>query len=134
VADFIGEANFLPVRVVEQQRSGVVARLGRLTLLVPETGLAPGPATLVVRPEGILIRRAAPGPLDDGVLVGRVRQAAYLGVAGEYVVETDVGAIAVTDPVMAEGLLPPDSTVWLTFQARGLSLLPEGASVSGTAP
>jgi iron(III) transport system ATP-binding protein len=134
VADFIGEANFLPVRILGQQRSGVVARLGGLTLLVHDSRLAPGPAILVVRPEGILIRRAGPGPLDDGVLVGRVRQAAYLGAAGEYVVETDVGTIAVTDPVMAEGLLPPDTTVWLTFQPRGLSLLPEGVPVSGATP
>ena len=38
-------------------------------------------------------------------------------------VDIDVGAITMSDPAMAEGLLPPDSAVWLALQPRGLSLM-----------
>ena len=134
VADFIGEANFLAVEVVGKRPPGVAARLGPLIVVVPESGLGSGPATLVVRPEAILIRRAGSGPREDGVLAGRVCQAAYLGAAGEYIIDTEVGAVTVSDPVMAEGLLLPDSAVWLTFQPRGLSLLPDDASAARAAP
>jgi len=127
VADFIGEANFLRAEVIAHDGAGVRVRLGPLVLSLAAGEHEPGPATLVVRPEAILVRPAGPGPPTAGVLTGRIRQAAYLGAAGEYVVETEVGMLAVTDPVMADGLLPAGAEVRLTLSPRGLALLPASA-------
>ncbi len=128
VADFIGEANFLPVDVLGADAGGARARLGPLTLLVPGPPVPPGPATLVVRPEAIRIRAAGgtASPAADG-LPGQVRHAAYLGAAVEYAIDTEVGPVAVTDPAMVDGVLPPGSPVWLTLAGRDLALLPEAA-------
>ena len=69
---------------------------------------------------------AAPAPPPDGALAGEVRQAAYLGAAAEYTVDTEVGVVAVTDALMPEGLLPTGARVWLTFSPERLAVLPAG--------
>ncbi len=127
VADFIGEANFLPARVLGRDAAGVRVEAGPVTVTVAEGAAAAGPATLVVRPEAIQIRPARPGAPTPETLAGRIERAAYLGGAGEYVVATAVGQLAVTDPLMADGLLAPGAEVWLTFSPRGLALLRDPA-------
>ena len=127
VADFVGEANFLPARVVGQDPAGLRVEVGPITITLEGRDATPGAATLVVRPEAVLIRPARPGTATQGALPGRVQRSAYIGAAGEYVVATAVGPVAVTDSAMAEGLLDPGTEVWLTFVPRGLALLPEGA-------
>jgi iron(III) transport system ATP-binding protein len=124
VADFIGEANLLPVEIEGAGPSGVHARLGSVALSVPDGMVTVGPATLVVRPEAVQIRTAGPAPSPYGALAGRVRQTAYLGAAAEYTVDTEVGAVAVSDALMPEGLLPTGSSVWLTFALDRLAVLP----------
>jgi iron(III) transport system ATP-binding protein len=124
VADFIGEANLLPVEIVKRGASGLSARLGAVTLVAPGGSTVSGPATLVVRPEAIQIRPAGLTPIPDGVLPGLVRQAAYLGAAAEYTVETEAGMVAVTDAQMLDGLLPTEARVWLTFSPDRMAVLP----------
>jgi iron(III) transport system ATP-binding protein len=124
VADFIGEANFLPAHVAGTDGPGVRVAVGPLTVTVAQAVAWSGPATLVVRPEAIAIRTTRPPPGAPDALAGRIERAAYLGGAGEYVVATSVGPVAVTDALMAEGLLQPGTEVWLTFAPRGLALLP----------
>ena len=104
--------------------SGVRARLGSVAFALPGWAVTSGPATLVVRPEAIQILSAAPVPPPGGALAGQVRQAAYLGAAAEYTVDTEVGVVAVTDALMPEGLLPVGSRVWLTLSPDRLALLP----------
>jgi iron(III) transport system ATP-binding protein len=123
VADFIGEANFLPARVVGVEDRGARVEVGPITVVLDGTAPA-GPVTLVARPEAITIRPARGEPAPAGALAGRIESAAYLGGAGEYVVATDVGALAVTDTLTTEELLAPGTAVWLTFSRRGLALLP----------
>ena len=74
-----------------------------------------------------LTRAAAHAPPPDGALAGEVRQAAYLGAAAEYAVDTEVGVVAVTDALMLEGLLPAGARVWLTFSPERLAVLPVAA-------
>jgi iron(III) transport system ATP-binding protein len=131
VADFIGEANLLPVAIEESGPWGARVRLGALTLRVPGGAAPVAAATLVARPETIRIRVAAPAPLPDGALAGEVRQAAYLGAAAEYAVDTEVGVVAVTDALMPEGLLPAGARVWLTFSPERLAVLPAGPAGGG---
>jgi iron(III) transport system ATP-binding protein len=126
VADFIGEANLLPVEIEADSPSGARARLGSVTIPVPDGAGIAGPATLVVRPEAVQIRPAALPPLPTGALGGQIRQAAYLGAAAEYTVDTEIGAVAVTDALMPDGLLPTGARVWLTFSPDRLAVLPAG--------
>jgi iron(III) transport system ATP-binding protein len=126
VADFIGEANFLPGRVVAADGDATRVAVGPLTVTVTSGPAPPGPATLVVRPEAIAICAAGRSGPDADVLPGEVERAAYVGSAGEYTVATALGPVAVTDPVMADGLLAPGTAVWLRLSPRGLALLPEG--------
>jgi iron(III) transport system ATP-binding protein len=128
VADFIGEANLLPVAIEASGPWGARVRLGAVTLSVPGGAVSAGAATLVARPEAIQIRPAAPASASDGALAGEVRQSAYLGAAAEYAVDTEVGVVAVTDAVMADGLLAAGSRVWLTFAPDRLAVLPAEAA------
>jgi iron(III) transport system ATP-binding protein len=126
VADFIGEANFLPAQVVSADAGGARVAVGPLTVTVAGGTASPGPVTLVVRPETIAISPLGPtGPAPDG-LSGAIERAAYLGTSGEYTVTTPLGPIAVIDGVMADGLLAPGTSVSLRFAPRGLALLPAG--------
>jgi iron(III) transport system ATP-binding protein len=125
VADFIGEANFLPGEVVGRDARGVQVRVGPAVVTVPGAVPASGRVTLVARPEAIRIHTVEPG--SGNGLPGEIERAAYLGTAAEYVVATPVGPVAVTDPLMPEGLLAPGTTVWLALGPRGVALLTEGA-------
>ena len=137
VADFIGEANLLPVAVEASGPWGVRVRLGAVTLSVPGGAVSAGAATLVARPEAIQIRPAAPASAPDGALAGEVRQSANLGAAAEYAVDTEVGVVAVTDAVMADGLLaagsacgsPSRPIVWPCFR-RELREAPHDAPLA----
>jgi iron(III) transport system ATP-binding protein len=124
VADFIGEANLLPVELEGADRSGVRARLGSMVLTVPNGAPTVGPATLIVRPEAIRIQSAEGASLPAGALPGQVRRAAYLGAATEYSVDTAVGLVMVSDTHMLDGYLPEGSHVWLTFLPDRLAVLP----------
>jgi iron(III) transport system ATP-binding protein len=130
VADFIGEANLLPVVVEESGPKGARVRLGGVTLSIAGSGVTATAATLVARPEAIRIRVAASAPPPEGTLAGEVRQAAYLGAAAEYTVDTEVGVVAVTDALMPEGLVPAGARVWLTFSPDRLAVLPAAAEVT----
>jgi iron(III) transport system ATP-binding protein len=142
VADFIGEANFLPANVEGSAPTGIRVRVGPATVIVEApadgreaAGSTPGPVTLVVRPEAISMRRdTGDAPSVGDGLAGRVQTAAYLGAAGEYVVDTALGAVAVTDPVMAEGLLEPGTAVMLTLRPRGLALVRDLAEPGRATP
>jgi iron(III) transport system ATP-binding protein len=128
VADFIGEANLLPVEIEGGDPSGVRARLGSVAVKVPAGMVTAGPATLVVRPEAIQIRAASSASSPDGTLAGHVRQTAYLGAAAEYTVDTEVGPVAVSDALMPDGLFPAGARVWLTFALDRLAVVPPGSA------
>jgi iron(III) transport system ATP-binding protein len=126
VADFIGEANFLAGEVIGRDERGVRVQVGPAVACVPETGAGPatGPVTVVARPEAIRIRTVDPASGDG--LPGEIERTAYLGTAAEYSVTTPAGSIAVTDFLMADGLLAPGTRVWLLLGPRGLALLDDG--------
>ncbi|MGQ0568327.1 MAG: ABC transporter ATP-binding protein [Armatimonadota bacterium] len=82
VADFVGLANFAPVRVVAPGR----VRLGDLELRV-EDATVPGEAMLVVRPETITLSSVPPGPADRSTIRGRIKTVAFLGGLARYWIE-----------------------------------------------
>jgi iron(III) transport system ATP-binding protein len=83
VADFIGLANFLPVRVqaVHENRAQVTVGETALTVTsMPQA--APGQASLVfIRPGDL---RIVNGDVDENVLAGEVTKATYLGEKVDY--------------------------------------------------
>ncbi len=115
VADFIGSANFLT-----GDYDGAAVTLGDYRFAhVQET--APGRVTVMVRPEAVQF--AAEG------LGARVRSAAYLGSATDFLFETPAGEVMAV--MSGEGMSQarPGDEVRLTFKPAGIYLLPaEGAT------
>jgi len=114
VAEFIGEANFLPATVESAAEGFVTLRLGSQRLKVKSRPLSPGAVTVLARPETIRIRVGGEG------LPGVIRKVSYLGSAADYTVETALGSILITDYDMAEGVLASGIDVRLEFISRGV--------------
>jgi iron(III) transport system ATP-binding protein len=86
VADFIGDANTVPVVIEGRQGELALVRLGPLVLTLPQTGTVEGVAQLSIRPQALLLALGAGRP---DALAGRVSKAAYLGSHMEYWVVVD---------------------------------------------
>jgi iron(III) transport system ATP-binding protein len=117
VATFMGEANHVR-GVIEAVNEGVATvALGTLRLSLPDRGLPPGPADIVVRPEAVRIGDAGgPG------LAGEMLRATYMGSHAECHVATPVGEFFVIGP---RGLKNrrPGSAVSVTFDPEGVVLV-----------
>jgi iron(III) transport system ATP-binding protein len=102
VADFIGDANLMPVTVRGIDEATAEVSLGAITLTLPRRGLADGAAELAVRPQALRLAHGTAGP----VLPGQVRKASYLGSHMEYEVALEgiAGAFFVSDPDVARPL------------------------------
>lgn len=94
VADFIGQANFIPARAFGQENGHLRVEAWGQSLLVPRPDRAV-PAdtavTLVVRPEGVQLSATGDG------IPGVVKRASYLGAQVDYEVEVAGASIAVVD-------------------------------------
>jgi iron(III) transport system ATP-binding protein len=91
LADFIGDANLVDGELAVAD-GGATFTAGGLTLPVRAQAVAPGPATLAVRPHRLRIVDAG-----TGLLPGVCKRAAYLGSRIEYVVATPWGELLVFD-------------------------------------
>ena len=78
VADFIGNANLLPVALRHADATWGEAALAGTTLRVAHRGVPEGPALLAVRPHAVRLSAAGPG------IAARIAHAAYLGGHMEY--------------------------------------------------
>jgi spermidine/putrescine transport system ATP-binding protein len=86
-AQFVGNANVLPVEVLESGEREAVLRLGSHTRRIEYRDSEPGPAWLVLRPEAVRVSGAAAGNGTAGSLRGVVRDAAYRGTGFSYRIE-----------------------------------------------
>jgi iron(III) transport system ATP-binding protein len=120
IADFIGNANLLPITL--RRKGGPLAEvaLGPMILRLPHRDLPDGPAELAVRPRAIRVRTGVPGPNE---VAGAIRKAAYLGDHVEYevAIEGVPGEFLVVDPDVAAPLAQG--------AAVGVSIDPAGAVV-----
>jgi iron(III) transport system ATP-binding protein len=99
VASFIGKTNLLTGR----KRDGHVV-VGEVALPAAALGLADandGDVTLSLRPQHVELLPAPVGEAKDGVVSGRVTDAAYLGGFWEYTVDAGMGA-----PILAVSHAP----------------------------
>ncbi len=113
VANFIGEANLLPGRY-----DGSRVAVGSYAFPFRQEGVGAGPVTVMARPEAVAV-----GTDGDG-LPGRVRSAFFMGMTVEYLVDTAVGELNVTEPLAGRGALRVGTEVRLQFKETGLYLLP----------
>jgi iron(III) transport system ATP-binding protein len=113
VADFVGEANLLPAVY-----DGRLVRVGGHAFPYRQDGMAPGPVTLMARPEAVRLRSGGEG------LAGKLVTAFYVGGSAEYGVETDAGLVTAMDPDPRGELWPEGSPVAVLFADSGLYLLP----------
>jgi iron(III) transport system ATP-binding protein len=108
LADFIGDANLVDGELAAGA-GGAAFSAGGVSAPVRADGVAPGPATLAVRPHRLRIVEAGQGSLP-----GVCKRAAYLGSRIEYVVATPWGELLVFD---GEARIPRgrDEAVGVTF-------------------
>jgi spermidine/putrescine ABC transporter ATP-binding subunit len=88
-AQFVGNANVLPVEVLEGGEEGALLRLGTHTRRVAGVGTSPGPAWLVLRPEAVRVTGPAATNGTSEALPGVVRDAAYRGTGFSYRIELE---------------------------------------------
>jgi iron(III) transport system ATP-binding protein len=91
LADFIGDANLVSGELV-RHADGAYFSAGNVSARVDADGLAPGPATLAVRPHRLRLTAAG-----EGLLPAKCLRAAYLGSRVEYVLDTPWGELLVFD-------------------------------------
>src|SRR4051794_20605319 len=116
VAGFLGVSNLIEGQV----QDGAVVTSGGLRLDVGRLNGTTGPVSVGVRPEKIHLNGS-----EANRIPGRVLESAYIGVATQYVVETDVGRLMVfaqnthgtTEPI------GPGSPVTLAFSPESTFVL-----------
>lgn len=86
-AQFVGNANVLPVKVLEVGGGDAVLRLGSHTRRIDYRNAATGPAWLVLRPEAVRVTGAFAGNGTPDSLPGVVRDSAYRGTGFSYRIE-----------------------------------------------
>ncbi len=118
VAEFIGEANFLPAEIESAGDGWAGIRIGPQRLRVQSRPLPAGPVTALVRPEAIRIRTGGEG------LRGTIQKVSYLGSSADYTVETELGPILITEYAMEDGVRAPGTGVGLEFLPHGVVPLP----------
>jgi len=124
VADFIGDANLVPVTIGPHSGAQAEVRLGPLCLTLPHRNVPPGAAELSIRPQAILLRVGDAGPHE---LRGRIERAAYLGSHMEYQVIADgLGKeLFVIDPAVAVPM-PHGTAIAMTLLETGVSVVVPG--------
>jgi iron(III) transport system ATP-binding protein len=120
VADFIGGANLIPCEVIGRDGGRVRIRFGSQEAEVATANLQGKDAYLVVRSAAVTLAAARDGSSPPG-LPAIVRKATYLGSHWEYTVETEVGALWVTQPVGCR--FEPAAAVVLLLDSEHLSVV-----------
>lgn len=119
IADFIGDANLLPVEVARAGETVEIVFDGR-RLELPTGFAATGSAKLVLRPHQIRLSRK----MGETTLPAEVSYAAYLGNQMQYTLTTSLGEVfAITQP-SADPFLRGE-TVHLGFEPTSARLVAE---------
>ena len=116
IADFIGDANIVPVSLRRLDATMAEIRLGPLTLIAPHRGAPDGPAELAVRPHAVRLGATNGAPAT-------LTKSAYLGSHMEYEVALD----EVAQPLFVIGL--DVTTPYQPGQRLSVALDPNGVAV-----
>jgi iron(III) transport system ATP-binding protein len=124
VADFIGDANLVPVTIGPHQGTLAPVWLGPICLTLPHRGVPAGAAELAIRPQALALRIGTAGPNE---LHGTIVRAAYLGSHMEYqvVAEGLDKELFVVDPAVAAPM-PHGIKIAITPVLAGVSVVLPG--------
>jgi spermidine/putrescine transport system ATP-binding protein len=116
VAGFLGVSNLISGEV----HDGALVTANGLRIQVADLGRSSGPVSIGVRPEKIQLNGN-----EANRIPGRVLESAYIGVATQYVVGTDVGRLMVFAQNSRGGTeaVSPGSQVTLTFSPESTFVL-----------
>jgi spermidine/putrescine transport system ATP-binding protein len=116
VAGFLGVSNLISGQV----RDGALVTASGLRIELAKLNGASGEVSIGVRPEKIRLNGS-----ESNRIPGRVLESAYIGVATQYVVETDVGRLMVFAQNTHGSSEPigPGSSVTLTFSPESTFVL-----------
>ena len=117
IANFMGEANVIPCKVLSREGDVALIDVGGLQHRLPARQSSAGKAKLAVRPGSVVLNPDAGGGLD-----GEILTSAYLGDHVEYEIETPVGTFFVIDHSVDRSL-PAHTRVSLGFRNKGLALI-----------
>ncbi|MDJ0755445.1 MAG: ABC transporter ATP-binding protein [Ardenticatenaceae bacterium] len=126
VADFIGQANFLPVEIVSESADKLEVQLNKILLQVPKISRHEfkigDRAQLLLRPESVRVQTAP----QANAIPGTVRYLSYLGSVAEYDLEIENYVVAVKhyDPRVNE-LHEIGESIYLELVEENLYLLPQ---------
>jgi ABC-type Fe3+/spermidine/putrescine transport system ATPase subunit len=125
VADFIGASNLLAGVVEPSGAAGTTVRLVGARLTSSDTA-APGPVTVLIRPERIRLVAADTAPAGGNVLAARVAEVVYLGEDLQLTLEVAGGmSLAVSlKATVAEKELAPGTAVGAVIAHEDVRLLP----------
>lgn len=92
IADFIGDSNLVSVTIESLEGPYAQVRMDEHLYQLPHRDFLPGPATLSIRPQSIVL--AAPTTQNHQ---GTISKVTYLGSHMEYEVESSLGSLFVSD-------------------------------------
>ena len=118
VADFIGEANIIPCRILSAKNEMAEIEVDAYRYRLPSRGLDAGPATLAVRPSRLVIGA------KDG-FAAEIVKATYVGVRMEYTVKAKFGEMFVVQDDV-HNPLEIGSAIKVGFADTGPVLIPGG--------
>jgi len=117
VATFMGEANHVRGRIESSADGTAQVALDALRLSLPDPGLPPGPADIVIRPEAIRLHDAGqPG------ITASIARATYMGSHTEYHLATPVGDLFAISPDRLRRRAPGEA-VSVTLDQDGVVLV-----------
>jgi iron(III) transport system ATP-binding protein len=120
VADFIGDANIVPVEIGPHQSDRAEVRIGALSVTLPHRGVRPGAGKVAIRPESLLL---SPERSNRPSIEGEIAKAAYLGTHMEYTVATSLGELFIVDRAVMRPL-KPKTGVWIGLADHGITVVP----------
>jgi len=120
VADFVGEANIVPAKVIDADHDQARIQLGSVVLSAPyvETPIAGQSVQVIIRPEDILVAAE-----NEEGLPGTVRFAMYQGSTNDYIVDTEVGELRIVDHQSKGAIRERGTQVSLSFREDHIFLI-----------
>ena len=118
IANFIGDANLLPITLKRIDTERAEIRLGGLTMTLPHRGATDGAAELAVRPNAMRL-------VTQGGILARVTKAAYLGSHMEY--EFSIDGVADNVFVILADVATPlaaGAVVTIALDPAGIAVVP----------
>jgi len=124
VAEFVGENNILPVRVIGSQGGDTLLEMGHIRVVARDGRVAKGqPAVLAIRPENICLH--AERPVGEGnLLAGVVRECLYSGTSLKVVLQLDSGQRLLVQ-TQAGASFQPEDRVWAAWRPENGRVLPD---------